>query len=348
MITGIEIFILLLCSAAGLYGIRVLSFKRKWFDVPTERSSHEKIVPRTAGIVIATLSLISILFMSGSGFDTYTVYFIYLAFLFVGIYDDLHEVRASYKFWLQLIAALSISIFEPSLRINDFHGFLGLGAIGETTSIVFTSFVIIVIMNAYNLIDGVDGLAASFSIIGIYLLTKPLEYSNPYIAQFGQVIVAVIFPFYFFNFSKSRKLFLGDTGSLFLGLSIAIFTCYFLNNSHAIVVPGDGNRAMYVMVALCYPLLDTLRVFAIRLSRGQSPFTADRNHIHHKLLGFGLKHWQTTAALVTFNILIIWVNYRVFKDINPNAALLGNLILIGICFLIGQRYNQWQLSQKKA
>lgn len=348
MLLGIEIFILLLCSAAGLYVIRILSVKRKWFDVPTDRSSHEKIVPRTAGIVIATLSLISILFLNGSSFDTLTVYIIYCAFLLVGIYDDLHEIRATYKFWLQLLAALSISFFEPSLRINDFHGFLGLGQVGVAPSIVFTSFVIIVIMNAYNLIDGVDGLAASFSVIGIYLLTKPLEYSNPYLAKFGQVIVTVIIPFYFYNFSKSRKLFLGDTGSLFLGLSIAIFTCYFLNNGHPIIVPADGNRAMYVMVALCYPLLDTLRVFAIRLSRGQSPFTADRNHIHHKLLGFGLRHWQTTAALVTFNILILWVNYRVFKDINPNAALVGNLILIGLCFLIGQRYNQWQLNQKKS
>jgi UDP-N-acetylmuramyl pentapeptide phosphotransferase/UDP-N-acetylglucosamine-1-phosphate transferase len=348
MISTIEILFLLILSTAGLYGIRVVSFKRKWFDIPTERSSHEKIVPRTAGIVIATLSLFSILFMSGSGFDTYTVYVIYAAFLFVGIYDDIYEVRASYKFWLQLIAALAITTLEPGLRVNDFHGFLGIGHIDVIPSILFTSFVIIVIMNAYNLIDGVDGLAASFSIIGVYLLTKPLEYTNPYIAKFGQVIVTVIIPFYFFNFSKSRKMFLGDTGSLFLGLSIAIFTCYFLNNNHPIVVPADGNRAMYVMVALCYPLLDTLRVFAIRLSRGQSPFTADRNHIHHKLLGFGLKHWQTTAALVTFNILILWVNYRVFKDINPNAALLGNLILIGLCFLIGQRYNQWQKQQNKA
>jgi UDP-N-acetylmuramyl pentapeptide phosphotransferase/UDP-N-acetylglucosamine-1-phosphate transferase len=136
-------------------------------------------------------------------------------------------------------------------------------------------------------------------------------------------------------------MFLGDTGSLFLGMTIVLLVGYLLNSHNAVSTPFSMNRALFALVALCYPLLDTLRVFTLRLAKGQSPFTADRKHLHHKLLGFGLNHFTTTAALLTFNVCIFFINASYFKNIDVNGVLIANFIIIAAFFITGQRVSIW-------
>jgi UDP-N-acetylmuramyl pentapeptide phosphotransferase/UDP-N-acetylglucosamine-1-phosphate transferase len=207
-------------------------------------------------------------------------------------------------------------------------------------SIIFTTFVFVVVINAYNLIDGVDGLAASFSVFAIYLIGLCFKDINLSIFQFCNVLIAILLPFFFINFSKKHKMFLGDTGSLFLGTTIILFVGYLLNSNNAVHVPCNMNRALYALVALCYPLLDTLRVFTLRLTRGQSPFRADKSHLHHKLLGLGFSHFTTTASLLTFNIIIYLINCSLLNEVDVNAVLVADFMLIGFFFIGGLWYTR--------
>jgi UDP-N-acetylmuramyl pentapeptide phosphotransferase/UDP-N-acetylglucosamine-1-phosphate transferase len=334
------LMILMVTSYGGLYLILRMSIKNRWFDVPIERSSHSRIVPRTAGISIAFIAMLSLVFVGPSSFKHPLILFAYLIFFIVGIYDDIKHMKASNKFWIQLIVSTSLAVFLPNFRINHFYGILGLGSIGEAPSIVFTAFVFIVVINAYNLIDGVDGLALSFSIFAIFLISRCYTELDNSIATFGLSLASILIPFYFFNFSRKRKMFLGDTGSLFLGTTIFLFVGYFLNANNKVVVPCDMNRAIYALVALCYPLLDTLRVFTLRLTRGQSPFTADRSHIHHKLLGLGFSHTSTTISLLFFNVLIYMINCSLLRNMDVNAVIVADFLLIGLFFIGGLWYTR--------
>lgn len=327
-------------SYIGLLFMLKLSIKNRWFDIPIERSSHDRIVPRTAGIIIAVLALIALFLFGPIDFKHPLIIGSYFLFLVIGIYDDIKHLKASTKFWAQFIICISLAMFLPDFRINNFYGILGLHGIPEIPSIIFSAFVFIVVINAYNLIDGIDGLALSFSIFAILLLSSSYHDINDEITYYGIILIAILVPLYFFNFSDKRKMFLGDTGSLFLGTTIVLMVGYFLNSNHPMVIQCGMNRAIYALVALCYPLLDTLRVFILRITRGQSPFLADRSHLHHKLLGIGFNHLTATLSLLSFNVLIYLVNCIFLKQIDANAVLIADFMLIGFFFVGGLWYTR--------
>ena len=346
MTSIIYLLLLFLLSFGGLFTMLKLSIKNRWFDIPIERSSHDRIVPRTAGIVIALLSLITLILSGPADFKSPVIVIAYCIFLVIGIYDDIKHLNASTKLWAQLLISATLAILLPEFRIDNFYGILGVYAIGEPYAIVFSMFVFIVVINAYNLIDGIDGLALSFSVFAIYLLSNCFSGIDSEISNYGLFLIAILIPFFFFNFSSRRKMFLGDTGSLFLGTTIVLFVGYILNSSHQIVVPCNMNRAIYVLVALCYPLLDTLRVFVLRITRGQSPFVADRKHLHHKLIGIGFNHYTTTLSLISFNVAIYLVNCIFLKNLNENAVLMADFILIGFFFIGGLWYTRLNRSTR--
>ncbi len=337
----IILFTALVLSVIGLVTMLKLSFKYRWFDVPGDRSSHKRIVPRTAGISIFIISFLTLLCVGPSEFNSPVIIISYLTFFIIGVIDDIKHVKANAKFWGQFVIAVSLAIALPNFRIDNFYGVLGVNHIGDIPSVIFTSFVFIVVINAYNLIDGVDGLAVTFAIFAFILIGSAFQYTQPRIFDFCTLFSVILAPFYFFNFSKSRKMFLGDTGSLFLGLTIVLLVGYLLNSNNAVSTPFSMNRALFALVALCYPLLDTLRVFTLRLAKGQSPFTADKKHLHHKLLGFGLNHFTTTFALLMFNISIFIINASCFKNTDINGVLIANFIIIAAFFITGQRVSIW-------
>ncbi len=334
----ISVFIL---SFSGLRSIYDLSIRKNWFDIPVDRSSHNRIIPRTAGIPIFLISLVTIFILDPLEFKSIFIYLAYFVFFLLGIFDDFTQIRAKYKFLTQLIIAFILAGFLPQLRIDNFYGVLGIFGISEITSVLFTSFVFIVIINAYNLIDGIDGLAATFGIFAFLLLGYVFLKTNQQLFYLCIFLSVILIPFYFFNLSTKRKMFLGDTGSLFLGLTIALLVGIVLNTKTVVHTPFNMNRALFALVSLCYPLLDTLRVFTLRLAKGQSPFTADRQHLHHKLLGFGLNHFTTTFALLVFNICIFIINATSFKNVDVNAVLITNFIIIAAFFITGQRVSIW-------
>ncbi|RYG03166.1 MAG: undecaprenyl/decaprenyl-phosphate alpha-N-acetylglucosaminyl 1-phosphate transferase, partial [Chitinophagaceae bacterium] len=200
--------------------------------------------------------------------------------------------------------------YKGGVQIRSMHGLLGLYELPEMFSLLLTYFTIIVIINSFNLIDGIDGLAGSLglmatTIFGFYFLKQEMySYSILSFATAGAVSAFLIFNF------QPAKIFMGDTGSMLIGLINAILVVKFIN-------VADGPEAGISIVAapaigfaiLMIPLLDTLRVFAIRIFNRRSPFSPDRNHVHHLLLDKGLSHRFITLSLVSANFAVIVAVY---------------------------------------
>ena len=283
---------------------------KKLFDEPDERKVHKAVVPTLgglgifAGFILATLMGVPV----GSNHLQYFIAAVMVIF-FLGIKDDILVLSATKKFIGQLVAAIIIIKFG-GVEINNMHGFLGFNQIPHTASILLTTFTIIVITNSFNLIDGVDGLAGSLGLLtslvfGTYFfMAGQLMYSVMAFSLAGSLIGFLIY-----NFSPA-KIFMGDTGSLLLGLLNSVFVIKFITVAADPLgrFPLQSSPAIGFAI-LIVPLFDTLRVFSLRILNRRSPFSPDRNHIHHFLLDLGLNHKFISIICVSANVLFISIAY---------------------------------------
>lgn len=276
-----------------------MAFDRNILDRPNHRTVHEKLTPRLGGLAIFAgfMSAVTIFGVVNEGVQH--VLAGALVIFFIGAKDDLMNISPFKKFFGQVLAA-GIVIFLGDVRVYSFHGFLGIEELPLLVSYVFTLLLIIGITNATNLIDGLDGLAGSIVLViavtfGIYFIDTSYPYSFMAFALAGSVT-----GFLRFNIFKA-KIFMGDTGSLLCGFMVAVLAIRFIEIQ---AVPASPAIALAVVII---PITDTLRVFTIRLAKGQSPFMPDKNHIHHRLLAMGLNQLTVVFTLVGFNLLVILV-----------------------------------------
>ena len=302
----------ILALIISLYGtrivVRVVS-QLKLFDKPNQRSSTEHLTPTLGGIAIYfSFIFTSTLGMIGNELPEIT--FLRTAMLlifFIGLKDDLVTLPPRKKIMGQLIAAF-ILIFFARIRFTNLHGLFGIHEIGMIPGILITVFTIIVIINAFNLMDGIDGLAAGLTMMaalifgGWFFISGHFDY-----AILSITLVGAVAGFFFYNvYGKKYKVFMGDTGSLVLGTIISIlvikFNEYNIDQSQPYAVSSSPAISFAI---IAYPLIDTIRVMAIRILHHKSPFSADKNHFHHRLLALGFSHKRATMTIVGINILFI-------------------------------------------
>jgi UDP-N-acetylmuramyl pentapeptide phosphotransferase/UDP-N-acetylglucosamine-1-phosphate transferase len=288
--------------------IKVAIMKRL-FDVPGEkRKLHDRVIPSMGGVMIfgGTLFSFSLWYPTQAiGEYSYLIACILVLF-FVGVKDDIIGTSAAKKLLAHVIVA-SIMVMMANIRLTSLHGLFGVREIPEWAGVFLSVFTIIVIVNAYNLIDGVDGLAGGVGFVtaisfGIWFYMV----GNIVYGVLAFSLAGALLAFLRYNFAPA-KIFMGDSGSLTIGFIIAILAIE-LVEYHKQVVPDrldEISRPILAMGILVIPLLDTLRIFIYRAAKGQSPFRADSNHIHHRLLALGLNHRKTVLILCGFNILII-------------------------------------------
>jgi UDP-N-acetylmuramyl pentapeptide phosphotransferase/UDP-N-acetylglucosamine-1-phosphate transferase len=303
------------------------------FDEPNKRRVNKVKVPTLGGLGIF-LGILFAYLLYLDLYDYHTVPFMAVSMLIIfviGIKDDILVTAPMMKFLGQIAAALII-VGLGDLRITDFHGFFGLQP-DYFVSIIFTTILIVFLVNGFNLIDGVDGLAAITGIIvtisfSIWFLIND-EFQIPIL---GAMLVGALVAFLYYNvFSKRQKIFMGDTGSLIIGFIISVIAVRFMEFNAA------GNRIFlkYTMLSapavamgiMIIPIIDTIRVFFRRIIRGQSPFVADKTHIHHRLLTLGLSHLQIALTMGTVNILFVIMSYLLRN--------FGMLWLLGINLTLG-------------
>ena len=282
---------------------------KKLFDVPNERTSHVTTTPILGGLsIFAGFTLSAILFtMPGDSNEIKYIIGAIIVLFFAGLKDDILIIDPVKKIFSQIIAALII-VVVADIRISNFHTAIGIENISYISSILFTIFLIITLINGFNLIDGVDGLTSAIGIItslffGIwFLLTRHYTFAILCFSLIGSLAAYFIFNV----FGKKNKVFMGDTGSMIIGLVISIFAIKFLEfeNSAPLNLQFHASPAL-AFGLLIIPLFDTLRIIILRLRNGGSPFAADRNHVHHNLLKLGYSHLKVTTLTVFINLIFI-------------------------------------------
>lgn len=280
---------------------------KKLFDVPGERKVHKVVIPTLGGLGIFAGFILGTLMGVPTADASVLQYFAaaIMIIFFMGIKDDILILTATKKFVGQLIAA-GIIIKFGGIEINNFYGLFGIHAIPPTAAFLITLFTIVVITNSFNLIDGVDGLAGSLGLLtsiifGIYFyFSGQIMYSVIALSLAGSLVAFLIY-----NFSPA-KIFMGDTGSLLIGLVNSILVIKFINvaSDPASALPLASAPALGFAI-LIVPLFDTLRVVSVRIFHRRSPFWPDRNHIHHFLLDMGLSHKAIALALPATNFILI-------------------------------------------
>lgn len=290
--------------------IRVAESK-KLFDVPDNRKIHEASIPSLGGLGIFAGFVMAYLLCISLGVNPEFQYFLAAALImfFFGLKDDILIISPFKKFVGQLIAA-SLIIHKGGMQIDSMGGFFGVYQMPEMFSLALTYFTVLVVINSFNLIDGVDGLAGTLgvlasSLFGFYFMKAGM---TAY-AVMGFALAGSLASFLIFNYYPA-KIFMGDTGSMLIGLVNAVLVVKFISVAQdgSATVPLDATPGIAFTILLI-PLLDTLRVFSIRIFHQRSPFSPDRNHIHHLMLRKGWSHNTITGTLATSSILFVVAAY---------------------------------------
>jgi len=307
------------------------------------RTSHNRPVPALGGVAIFAGFILSINIIAGAYFTFELSYLItgLIVIFIVGLKDDLMGGKPWKKLLGQIIS-VSIICVLADVRITNLQGFLGIENIPYFLSLLLTIFIILVLINGYNLIDGIDGLASGIGILASFVLGAWFYLTkNIACTVMCSAIAGSLLAFFNFNvFGKKNKIFLGDTGSLTIGLVFGVLVVRFIELEHSAkgIAVIDSAPAFAVSVFIL-PLFDTLRVFIIRIAQGKSPFKADQQHIHHQMLELGFSHLQSTIILLSVNLVFIVLCYFL--------QAIGNVFLIGIQVILAILLSYFLLLQVK-
>lgn len=328
----------------------LLELKKK----PNFRSAHQHETPEFGGIAIYASLLIAHFLWPHTNEQT-DAYLTSLAVVgltilfFLGLKDDILVLDPNKKLLLQVVA-VSTLILLGGLKVDNFFGIFGWYQIPDVVSIPFTIFIFIAIINAVNLIDGVDGLAGGIAFIAGLSFGSWFMLNHHFsMACMAFSMSGALLGFLRFNFSKTSKIFMGDTGSLIVGFLLAFFAVKFikLNVPHQHDANVFFNAPILAVVLLIVPIFDTLRVFLVRILNKRSPFKADKNHMHHVLLENGFNHFQVSATMWTMTILNAVGYFLTFRFITNTQAFFVLVGLFCVYLIAGYFLKIRAIKQKK-
>ena len=352
-------FIVVLYSTPALIKVAVL---KRLIDTPSEeRKVHKRSVPTIGGIIIYAGTLFAYALWYNieetDFFETIlrsvTEFKLIIAtsliLFFVGVKDDIIGTAPVKKLFAHIVVAL-ILVLMGDIRITGLHGIFGVYEIPDWGSVFLSIFTYVVVVNAFNLIDGVDGLAAGIGFIACCSFGLWFIFADefPY-AALSFALAGALAGFLIFNFSPAR-IFMGDSGSLVIGMFICVlaikmieYPTYKLDRFWVHV-----SKPVFAVSALAYPLLDTLRIFVIRAVKGQSPFVADRNHIHHKLLDCKYGHAKTVIIIYIFSVITIGSSVLTYYFSVPTYSLITVIASCAIFLAFVMNLNRTKIRSKAA
>lgn len=313
-----------------------ISRRKNLMDEPGQRSSHLRKIPNLGGIAIFYSIGICASIFAHEIFDLYKFLFASLIILlYVGVMDDIMVMRAYKKLIAQILVSV-VLVMGSDVRIRSLFGIFGVYELNYYVSVIFTVVTFIILINAFNLIDGIDGLAGGYSLlcsalfgISYYRLG---EFNYPLVIL-SVCIIGSVLAFLYYNLShfRSTKIFMGDTGSMLLGFLLAFTAVCFIDIFIDKKIPNMPRyhlkSAPAIAVAiLILPIVDTLNVIIIRFINKKSPFEADKNHIHHKLIRMNLTHRRSSFYIMCYYLMVVAVAYY-FRHIDVNLLLFVVLAL---------------------
>lgn len=350
-------------SATVLPKISLVSFRRRLFDQVDSRKIHNAPIPRLGGIAFFPCISIAVslgvvfhnLFTDSNILDLdltsrlltlfSTLFLLYL----MGMMDDLIGVRYRGKFFIQILC--SILLVASGIYFDTLYGLFGIHEIPAWIGMPFTVFIIVFILNAINLIDGIDGLASGLSIIAFLafgcMFIRLAWWLYAFLAFSA---LGVLIPFFYYNvFGKvrrGRKIFMGDTGSLTIGLLLATMAVR-LSMSDPVKEALFPGAIVIAFSFLIVPMLDVVRVVIHRLRSGKSPFLPDKNHIHHKFMAMGMQQHRAMVSILCIASFFALTNVIAIHYISVTALFLADAAvwtLFHIC--ITSRINKIKKNQQ--
>ncbi len=300
---------------------------KKLYDKPDGfRKIHKTVIPNLGGVGIFLAYIIITSFFVKTDIFPHWHYVVAASFILfvIGVKDDIVTLTPAKKFLAQLIATI-ITVIFADIRLQSLHGILGIYTLPYWLSISFSIVGCVFVTNAFNLIDGIDGLAGSISLLCTLTLGISLGFQGNYSAAImAFTLMGAIIGFLRFNVAPAT-IFMGDSGSLFIGFTVSVLSILFINSYHphdffSLFVHSPQAALIIALSILVIPVFDSFRVFISRIAKGNHPFHADKTHLHHYLLDAGFSHTRTVLILMTANLMVISFALLV-QDLNPNLAL---------------------------
>lgn len=313
--------------------IKISRLKNLMAD-PGERSSHVTKTPTLGGVAIFASTLISYFLWENpdEGQLIHLSISAIVILFFLGVKDDILILSPKKKMFVQVVVSALVVIFAD-LRIENLFGIFGINEVPYALSLPLTVFVFIALINAINLIDGIDGLAGGIGMIagGMFGLWFFLN-GHFALACLASSMSGALLGFLRFNYSKTSKIFMGDTGSLIIGFLLSMFALKFiqLNIEYRFNPNASFSAPILAIFVLIVPIFDTLRVFIVRLKDKKSPFVGDRNHLHHILIDSGLSHFQTSVILWSFTLISTVLFLTISKKTDNTTSLYILVVLFAI------------------
>lgn len=321
-------------------------------DNPNARKLQRKPTPVLGGIAVF-FGLVIGLGIAGIGCDCSELFIVVVAMmimLYTGTLDDILDLSPGLRFLVE-IGTVLLLIFVGDYSLNDFHGLWGINQIPRWAAIPLTVFAAVGIINAINLIDGVDGLSSGYCILTNLLFGVMFWYvGDRVMAMLAVVAAGSLIPFFFHNvFGKSSKMFIGDGGTLVMGIVMSVFVMRILEHGSLSKVYDAANIGLvpFTLAVLSVPVFDTLRVMTTRMAKRKSPFHPDKTHLHHMFIRLGCSHAATTLAIVTLNFFVVlcwWISYMAGCSINVQlyvVLVLSILITFGL-----YNFMEWHIRHK--
>lgn len=304
--------------------IHRISVLKNIVDNPDARKLQKYPVPVLGGIavffgIIVSLVTSQVFFSSASLFSLLGIMVI---MLYIGTMDDILSLSPGIRFFIEIIIVLLL-IYGNDCSINNFHGLWGIWKIPSYIAVPLTVFACVGIVNAINMIDGVDGLMSMYGITTSILFGAVFYKSGEVdMAAMAMIATGAMIPFFMHNvFGKKSKMFLGDGGALMIGIMMSVFVIYILRDESLCsqAVCSNFGLVPFTLAVLSIPVFDTLRVMTRRILHGTSPFLPDKKHLHHMFIGLGFSHFGTSFSIVFLNlvnVLIWWISFKLGASVN--------------------------------
>ena len=307
----LSFFCSLIIALLAIPTIIKVSYLKHLYDVPDDRKTHGRVIPTLGGLAIFAGFMISLCIFAPNH-DVFITYKYLLAavliIFFIGLKDDILIISPIKKLAAQILA-VSIIVLFGGVRLTSMYGLFGIEEISFEMGVMLTIFTMLVIMNGFNLIDGINLLSGG---IGEVVVTTfgAWFYLNEFyaLAIICSSLVGALIGFLWFN-KTPAQIFMGDTGSLIVGLITSLICIKFIELNEFSTRLSVNSVPLIAFAVLIVPLFDTLRVFTWRILKGNSPLHPDRNHIHHRLLEIGFSHMKSSLLIMLANILIIIIAY---------------------------------------
>ena len=287
-------------------------------DNPDARKLQKEPIPILGGVAVmfgAVLGISCTAVFPETVFNDTIVLIIavMMVMLYTGTMDDILELTPRLRFLIEIMSVCAL-IFVGGFRLDDLHGLWGVSVLPDWVAVPLTVFACVGIINAMNLIDGVDGLSSGFCITACAIFSAVFfKAGDMMMFILSMALIGALIPFFMHNvFGERSKMFIGDGGTLVMGAVMSIFVVRVLGVGSPVAQFWDQSHAgmsavAFTLAVLCVPVFDTLRVMVTRMLQGRSPFHPDKTHLHHMFIDLGFSHVGTTFSIILLNLTVVAV-----------------------------------------